>query len=213
MGDPVKRRRYDSTRRREAAEQTRSRILAVAAGLFASQGYAATSVSQIAAGAEVSVDTLYAAVGRKPRLLLAVHDMELAGGTPGVEAGDRDYVRAVRAAPDAVAKIATYAEALADRLPRTVPLLQALRDAGRTDPECHRVFTSVRERRAANMRLFAADLRATGELREDLDDEAVADLIWSMNDPDYYALLTSRGRTPQQFADLVRDVWTRTLLV
>jgi hypothetical protein len=62
------------------------------------------------------------------------------------------------------------------------------------------------------MLLLAADLRATGELREDLDDEAVADLIWTMNAPDYYLLVRSRGRTPAEYADLVRDVWTRTLL-
>jgi hypothetical protein len=47
----------------------------------------------------VSVDTLYEAVGRKPQLLLAVHDMELAGREAPVEAEQRDYVRQIRAAP------------------------------------------------------------------------------------------------------------------
>ena len=37
------------------------------------------------------------------------------------------------------------------------------------------------DRRAANMRLFAADLRSTGELRDDLADNEVADLVWSTN--------------------------------
>jgi hypothetical protein len=58
------------------------------------------------------------------------------------------------------------------------------------------------------MRMFAADLRGTGELRDDLDD----DLVWSMNAPEYFLLITSRGLTAEQYAAIVRDVWIRTLL-
>lgn len=212
MTDSVNKRKYDASRRRAAAEQTRAAVLRAARELFTSRGYAATSVAEIARVAGVSVDTLYEAVGRKPQLLLAVHDMELAGTDAPVAAEQRDYVQAIRAAPTATAKIAAYAEALARLLPKTVPLLESLRAAGQTDPACREVFQAIRERRAANMRLFAADLRATGELRDDLDDHTVADLVWSMNAPEYYLLITSRGRTPEQYAALIRDVWIRTLL-
>jgi AcrR family transcriptional regulator len=209
---PVKKRRYDSARRRQAAEETSARILSAARELFTAQGYEATSVTQIAAGAGVSVDTLYSAVGRKPQLLLAVHDLELGGGRAGVAAEDRDSVRRMQAAPTGAEKLAVYADALGQLLPRTVPLLLALRDAARADPECRRVFEAVRERRAANMLRLAADLRAGGDVRNDVDDQAVAELIWLTNDPDFFALHQSRGRTPQQYADLVRDLWVRTLL-
>ena len=157
-----KTRRYDATTRRAAADRTRRRVLAAAHHLFTTQGYAETSVAQVARRARVSVDTLYAAVGRKPQLLLAVHDMALASGPEPVPAEQRDYVRAVREAPDARAKITTYAEALGHLLPTTVPLMNALREAGATDPECRKVWVAISERRAANMLRFAADLRATG---------------------------------------------------
>ncbi len=62
------------------------------------------------------------------------------------------------------------------------------------------------------MRLFAADLRSTGEVRPDLTDDDVADLVWAMNGPDFYLLMRSRGRTPEQYAAVLRDVWSRTLL-
>lgn len=212
MTEDVKTRKYDGSRRRAAAGQTRAAVLRAARELFTSRGYPATSVAEIARAAGVSVDTLYETVGRKPQLLLAVHDMELAGGDSPVEAEQRDYVKAIRAAPTAVAKITAYTEALARLLPRTVPLLDSLRAAGETEPGCREVYQAVRERRAANMRLFAADLRATGELRDDLDDDTVADLVWSMNAPEYFLLITSRGRTPGQYAAMVRDVWIRTLL-
>jgi AcrR family transcriptional regulator len=209
---PVKKRRYDASGRREAAEQTRLRVLHAARDLFAERGYAGTSVSAIARSAGVSVDTLYATVGRKPQLLLAVHDMELAGGGSPVAALQRDYVAQMRAAPSAAEKIAVYADALAERLPRTAPLLASLRAAGETDPECRRVYETVSERRRANMRLLAADLRSTGELRDDLDDDAVADVVWSMNSPDYYLLIRSTGRTAEQYGSIVRDIWLRTFL-
>ena len=104
-----KTRRYDATARRAAADRTRRRVLSAAHHLFTTQGYAETSVAQVARRARVSVDTVYASVGRKPQLLLAVHDMALAGGPEPVPAEQRDYVRAVREAPTARAKIETYA--------------------------------------------------------------------------------------------------------
>jgi AcrR family transcriptional regulator len=212
MADPVKPRRYSSTVRRQQAAATRSRILHAAAALFTRQGYADTSVAEIAERAGVSVDTLYASVGRKPQLLLAVHDMVLGSADEPIPALQRDYVIAVGRAEGARAKIAVYAEALGRVLPGAVPLSDALRIAGITDPECRAVWDALNDRRAANMRLFAADLRSTGELRDDLTDDDVAHLVWSTNSPEFYLLVTSRGRTPADYAALVADVWTRTLL-
>lgn len=213
MTDPVKvPRTYDATRRRAAAERTRLTILAAARELFAEGGYATTSVQAVADRAQVAIDTVYATVGRKPQLLLAVHDMVLAEGPAPVQAELRDYVRAVRAAPTAAAKLRVYAEAMGRLLPDTVPIMSALREAGATDPACADQYHLISERRATNMRLLAADLRSTGELREDLTDELVADLIWSLNSPEWFTLVTSRGRSPGEYADLLADVLCRTLL-
>jgi AcrR family transcriptional regulator len=207
----VNTRRYDASRRRAAADDTRRAVLLAARDLFAAKGYAATSVAAIAAAAGVAVDTVYSSVGRKPQVLLAVHDLELGEGD-AVPAEQRGYVVAVRAAPDARAKLRTYADALGRLLPRTVPLLDALRAAAAHDPDCRRTWEGLNDRRAANMLLLAADLRATGELRDDLTDDDAARLVWSMNSPEYFTLVTSRGVSPQGYADLVADVWSRTLL-
>ncbi len=175
MPEPVKTRPYRSSLRREQADATRRAVLRSAHLLFTTRGYVDTTVAEVAAGAGVSVDTVYASVGRKPRLLLAAHDMELAGGDEPVPAQQRDYVVAIREAVGARAKISTYAAALGRLLPRTVPLAEALRVAALSDQDCRRVWQELNERRAANMRLFARDLRGTGELREDLTDDDVAD--------------------------------------
>ena len=212
MPDPVKTRTYRSQKRREAAEATRRAVLRAARELFTRHGYQDTAVAEVAARAGVSVDTVYASVGRKPQLLLAVHDMELGSSEQPIPAEQRDYVRAMRDAVGARAKISVYAEAMGRLLPRTVPLADALRVAGATDPECRKVWETLDDRRSRNMRLFAADLRSTGEVREDLTDDEVADLVWSMNSPQYYLLITGHGRSPEEYAALVKDVWTRTLL-
>jgi hypothetical protein len=53
-------------------------------------------LAQVAQRADVSVDTLYASVGRKRQLLPAAHDMVLGSSDEPVPAEERDYVVAVR---------------------------------------------------------------------------------------------------------------------
>jgi hypothetical protein len=93
------------------------------------------------------------------------------------------------------------------------PVFLALRDAASTDPDCAALWSEIAQRRAANMLRFAADLRSTGELRDDLPDEQIADIIWSMNAAEYWVLLVNeRGWTPDAFAGWLIDAWTRLLL-
>ncbi len=205
-------RRYDASSRRSAAERTSLRVIDAAQTLFIESGYAQTSVSAIAARARVSVDTVYASVGRKPQILLAVHDRVLAEGPEPVPAEQRAYVQAVRAASTAREKLTRYAEALARVLPGTVPLMTALRDAGQADAECRRTWQAINDRRAANMLTLARELRATGDVRDDLDDQWVADLLWTTNSAEFFTLLTARGHTPEAYASIVLDLWCRTLL-
>lgn len=214
MAAPVKKpRRYDASRRSAAAAATRSSVLVAARELFVEQGYHATTVSQIAARAGVAVDTVYASVGRKPQLLRELVETSLSGTDEVVPAEQRDYVQQIRAASSAGAKIAVYAQAVAQIHPRLAPVFLALRDAAVTEPDCAALWTSIAERRAANMRLFAADLRATGELRADLSDDEVADIVWSMNAVEYWVLLVQqRGWSPERFGEWLADAWMQLLL-
>ncbi|MFN8184569.1 MAG: TetR/AcrR family transcriptional regulator [Candidatus Nanopelagicales bacterium] len=172
-------------------------------------GYSGTTVGAVAKEAGVAVDTVYTAVGRKPDLARAVIDAVLGGE----DARQRDYVQAIRAQRSAEDKLAAYAAATAHLVPRIAPLQEALRRAGDTDATCAVAWKGLVDRRAKNMREFAADLRATGQLRPDLADAEVADLIWSMNAAEYWLLLEQRGWSPERYQRLLRDVWTRTLLI
>jgi AcrR family transcriptional regulator len=214
MAEDVKpRRRYRAPQRAEQAAATRRAVLDAAYELFTERGYAPTTVTQIAERAGVNVDTLYAAVGRKPALLREVVETAISGQDHAVPAEQRDYVRAIRAARTAGQKIDVYAAAVVSMAPRMAPVFRALRDAAIHDPDCAALHTEITQRRAANMRLFAADLRATGELRADLDDDEVADIVWSMNATEYYDLLVyERDWTPERFGAHLSDAWRRLLL-
>jgi AcrR family transcriptional regulator len=215
---PVKTRPYRSPRRQAQAAATRTAVLGAARALFTERGYAATTVAAVAERAGVAVDTVYAAVGRKPQLLIALVDEALAGRgrtTPAAEpttAEQRDYVLAVREAATADEKLATYATALARLQADVVPLVAALRQAGASDPAARDAWQALGERRSRNMLLLAADLRATGELRDDLDDRQVADVLWTTNAPEYLELLAARGLDAAGIERLLHDLWSRVLL-
>lgn len=212
-GPPSSKRVYRSPRRAEQAAATRRDVLSAAREEFVSNGYSATTVADIAARANVSLDTVYATVGRKPALLRELVETAISGTEQAVPADQRDYVNQVRAARTATAKISIYAQAITAIHQRMAPVFLALRDAAATDPDCADLWTEIATRRATNMRAFAADLRTTGQLRDDLTNDQVADIIWSMNAAEYWHLLVhERGWTPEQFRDWLTDAWTRLLL-
>ena len=174
---------YHSPRRAEQAIATRRAVLDAARELFIEHGYAVTTVADIARRARVAVDTVYAAVGRKPALLREVLETAISGSDQAVPAEQRDYVARVRDAKGAREKIETYVAALAEIQPRLAPVYLALRDAAATDPDSAATWREISDRRARDIRAFAADLRATGELRTDLTDDEIADIVWSRTAP------------------------------
>ena len=210
MPGPVKR-RYDATGRRQAAARTRAVILDAARELFAERGYAATPMTAIADRAGVALDTVYASAGRKPELARLLIETAISGTGQAIPAEQRDYVRAVQAAPDAGTKIAIYAAAVAAIAPRLAPVLAIIQQAARDEPELAALWIQIAERRAANMRLFVADLAAAASLR--LDQGEAADIVWATNSAEMYQLLVGqRGWTPQRYERFLTDTWQRVLL-
>ena len=78
-------RTYRSPRREQAASDTRTAILDAAERLFADQGYANTTVNQVAAEAAVAPNTVYTSVGGKPQLVVAL--AERAAASPQIASG------------------------------------------------------------------------------------------------------------------------------
>jgi AcrR family transcriptional regulator len=213
MSRPVNPRRYRSARRQEQASRTRRAILDAAGRLFVQHGYTATTMAAVADAAGVALDTVYAAVGPKPVLFRLLVEVAISGADPPVEALERDYVHAIRAEPDAASKLVLYAGAIRRIQQRLAPLVQVLQQAAEADPQLRALWRQIAERRAANMGVLAAELAATGALRPDLTVQVAADVLWSMNSPEFYLLLVGqRGWEPDRYQRWLADAWQRLLL-
>ena len=214
MRKPPQKRAYDSSARRAAAQMTRRSILECARRLFLEKGYAATTMPAIARAADVAPDTVYAAVGTKGQLFRLLVEAALSGQDEEVPADERDYVRTIRAEPDAARKLQIYGSALGEIQPRLAPLFQVLQAAAPLDADLKALWQEISGRRATNMRLLAVNLIATGRVRADLSPSIVADILWSMNSPEFYLLLVQhRGWRADAFGLWLGDAWIRLLLV
>ena len=210
---PAAKRTYDSTSRREGAEATRQAILAASWEIFTAKGYAGTTMPSIAQSAGIALDTVYASVGKKPALFALLVEAAISGTDVAIPAAERDYVRAIRAEPAPERKLAIYAGALRKIQERLAPLFRVLHEAAPLDPALGEMWNGIAERRAKNMRLLAQELAATGQLQRGLSIEMAADILWSMNSPEYYLLLVEqRGWKPEALEQWLSEAWCRLLL-
>ena len=162
MARKPKRRAYDSSSRQEGARATRRAILVAARKLFLQQGYAATTMPDIARAAEVALDTVYAAVGKKPALFRLLVETAISGEDEVVTPEERDYVQAIRAEPDAANKLRIYAATLCRIHPRLAPLVTALQGAASLDSDLKALWGEISERRRDEHAAFCRKPRARG---------------------------------------------------
>jgi hypothetical protein len=119
----------------------------------------------------------------------------------------------MRAATTASEQLAIYAAAVTEISERLAPLQVVLSDAAAHAPELRELRRQISQRRADNMRHVVAGLALTGELRDDIDHDEIADVIWATNSPEFYMLLVSqRGFSPATYEKWLTELWTRSFL-
>lgn len=193
----------DPHRRRRAAgnasrEETRRRLLAAADALFREQGYPATTVAEIAARADVSLQTLYLAWGSKSALLrAATNAAAVAARLPMTHDEWRSRIRAeledaARSDPGAVAHLAAVTRIFIGVAERAAPYWRMQREAAATDPDIAADRRSIMVEGRRTMAEIAAGMPRHG-LRPDLTPEYVTDTLWALASPDVYLLLTLDG--------------------
>jgi AcrR family transcriptional regulator len=212
MGLTVKpRRRYDSPRRAEQARQTRAAVTGAARRLFLRDGFAATTITAIAAEAEVSAETIYKAFGSKPGLVRAICDQALAGeGRVPAETRSDDLQASE---PDPRKIIRGWGKLSAEIAPRVSPILLLLRAAALTDPQMADLRAEIDDSRLGRMTRNARHLHQAGHLRTDMTAEHAGEIMWTYSSPELYELLVlGRCWPPEQYGAFIAEAMIAALL-
>lgn len=210
---PVKRSSYRSPLRDAQAKATRGAIIEAAGRLFVDRGYAATSIDAVAEAAGVGRATVFTSVGGKAALLKAAYDVAVVGDDEPIPLPQRPWAQHVRDGSTQRERISRYAEMVTVVDARYAPIYEAFRGAASADPEVRDLWQEIRaERRrgAANFVRLICDL---GPLREGLDLDTAADVVWILNDPGlYHQLVLEQGWSPANFCTWLGETMHSQLL-
>lgn len=158
---------YRSELRQQQAEQTRSRVVAAAAELFANDGYARTTMAKIAAAAGVSAETVQ---GQGPKAALLIAAVEFAGvGVSGEEnILNLEVGRKLIAIDDPLEALDFVVSVVTDVHKRSAKLAPALFGGAASDPELDRYLNEFIAGINGQARRVLETFRDRGWLRDDL---------------------------------------------
>ncbi len=213
MSQPVKRRVYDSPRRREQARSTRSAVLDSAAELFIERGYGATTIDAIASRANVSPETVYATFGTKRSLIAHLVDISIAGGDDAAPVLEQAWVAEMRDEPNPARRLRILAQHGVAILARRAMIDEVVHGAAAAD----RGIAELRERgkaqRLAGQHELLRIVVDVAGLRADLDLATAADILYAIGSPEVYRLLVGdRGWSEARFVEWYGDALIRLLL-
>jgi AcrR family transcriptional regulator len=200
MPDNVKRRQYESPRRRAQADATRRDLIAAAQRLFERQGYAATTVAAIAAEAGVALKTVYLVFETKSGVLRAVWNALLRGDDADRPVAEQPWYVEVLEEADPDRRLLLNARNSAEGKRRIAAIVEVIRSAATADPDIGTLWARIQAEYHANQRAIVERLHERGELAPGLDVDRAADILWTINHPNTWQLLVAeRGWTPEEY--------------
>jgi AcrR family transcriptional regulator len=203
-------RRYHSDLRRDQARQTRALVLDAAAALFEEHGYEGTSIAAIAAGANVSAETVYGRFGNKRALLGELCRRAVRGDDPA-PVPEQSGPKAVSAATDQHEQLRLFAADIVLRLERAAPLVAVVAGAARSHTELADLLAALHADRLTNLRTLVDALAVNGPLR--LEEDEAVETVWALTSPELHQLLIRmRGWTRQRYRDWLATSLAELLL-
>jgi len=197
--------------RASQAAQTRHRILGVAAELFASGGYARTSLAQIGEAAGVSPETVKAN-GPKSALLIGAFDQAFTGSEEHVPIHQRELGGELMSLPTDQL-LPGYVDFVAGANSRIARLWGALVGAATGDAAVAAELGELQERRRSDFRASIALFRDRGLARRDADDaELAAALSFLVSPEGYLQLVVEAGWSPDRYREWLVDAIERAVL-
>ena len=202
-----------SPHRQQQATATRTRIAIAAAELFATHGYARTSIDQIATHAGVARPTVYAAFPGKPALLKHAIDLHLAGDDAPIPVRERPWFQELLHQPDQRRMLELHARNNRHMAQRVAALQEAVRNAAAADDHIAQLYATLKQQRLTGARHVAQALAALGPLRDNMDLDTATDLLWTFNDPALWTnLVTDRGWPPDHYQTWLAHTLQQSLL-
>lgn len=189
MPEPVKR-SYQSSRRDEQAREARARIRDAATALFVDRGYVGTSIAAVAEAAGVAPQTVFVVFGNKAGLLSAAVDVALAGDDVPIALAERSPTKGALAASSPAEAAATFARMVTSVLERAGRLIQVADAAAQQDAELVPLWIAGHKGRLANMGQLAKSFATAGYLRDGVEPDTAAELLWVITSPDTYRSFT-----------------------
>ena len=192
MSTPVKR-VYQSESRAAAALLTRVRIRNAAARLFVEQGYVATTVRQIATGAEVAPRTVFNAYpGGKAQIFDEALDVALGGDEERTPLRARPLTQTVVQEPDGRRAVELLADGATNLYERAGDLITTYLESAGADAHMRNHAEMGAAEAARIMRDVARSLKRHNSLRTDLTVDRAGDLLFALCSPHVHHLLRRR---------------------
>jgi AcrR family transcriptional regulator len=193
--------------------ETEAKIAGAATELFCTQGYVDTTMAAIAAGAGVSVQTLYLRHGSKAAILSAALDVAIAGDAETVSIAERGWFPRAEAEEDAGAAVSIFADGVRAICARSHRLYEVIRSAA-ADPEVAQVLEKNRRERISGLTVLAESFSTKRGFDADVPVQRAADLLYALGTEDSYLLLVDdRGWSPDEWHRWVIDTVSAQLLI
>jgi AcrR family transcriptional regulator len=198
--------------RRERARRTRERMIRAAQELLVEQGYAGTTMVDIAARANVAVQTLYFAFHTKPELLNACFEAAVLGDDPPTAPPEQGWHRSMLDASTGPVALRHFAEGNSDIVRRIVGLDEVLRSAVH-EPEVLEVQERHEHLRRQGYRRLVEHLDQRFGLLPALDRDKAADLLLDFGGPSHYRnLVNDCGWRHEHYVDWLAGTLVQLLL-
>ncbi len=214
MTQPEKpKRRYNSTRRRAQARETRRQITEAARKLFTERGYTGATIEAVAQEAGVAPETIYAVFGNKRAILAHLIDISVGGDDKPILLLQRPGPQAVFQERDPRQQLYLFAQDISAILERVAPIFEIMRFAAKTEPDIADLLQNILRERLHNMESLVQHLSEQGPLEEGVVDLQAAETIWTLTSPEVFRLLTvDRAWSREQYIQWLADTLTRLLL-
>jgi AcrR family transcriptional regulator len=180
-------------------------VVQAAQSLFAANGWAATGMREVAANADVALETVYSHFSSKRGLLRAVADAAVVGDDAPVPLAERPEFLAMGHGRRS-ARVGAAAQLLTTVHLRTAAVAKLLRQAASADDEIAEMLQSTRDRQRRDVATALELILGRPPTAAERDG------VWAIVSPEVYFLLVEEsGWTPEHYEAWVAATLERVI--